>query len=316
MKYNGTTNSLTLFVITLFSILAYELTSHNFFINSCLSYCDAAEPWAYSFQETASPIAEGIVDFHDHLFYFLILILVFVTWIIVLLVVDSLKDRSSGTPFLNNSSMTTLANSNQVYLKDSSLKDLNHGSVIEIVWTLTPAFILVLIAFPSFRLLYLMDEIVEPLITVKAVGNQWYWTYEYTDFLEKSVDDLNSESTNNIEDTRQEINFESYMKTTDSLEAGELRLLETDNKVMLPIDTRIRIIATGADVIHSWAVPSLGVKIDAIPGRLNQVSLDINREGTFYGQCSELCGVNHGFMPIQIEAVTLESYVDWLATQE
>jgi cytochrome c oxidase subunit 2 len=113
-----------------------------------------------------------------------------------------------------------------------------------------------------------------------------------------------------------EINFESYMKATPSLEAGELRLLETDNKVMLPIDTRIRIIATGADVIHSWAVPSLGVKIDAIPGRLNQVSLDINREGSYYGQCSELCGVNHGFMPIQIEAVTIESYVDWLVTHE
>lgn len=148
------------------------------------------------------------------------------------------------------------------------------------------------------------------------VSHQWYWTYEYTDFLEKSSDDGHAISASLQSPASNGLNFESYMKTTDSLEAGELRLLSTDNKVMLPIDTRIRIIATGADVIHSWAVPSLGVKIDAIPGRLNQVSLDINREGTFYGQCSELCGVNHGFMPIQIEAVTLESYVDWLATQE
>lgn len=149
------------------------------------------------------------------------------------------------------------------------------------------------------------------------VPHQWYWTYEYTDFLEKSVESdslLSDQEASLSEGGLAEINFESYMKTTDSLEAGELRLLETDNKVMLPVDTRIRIIATGADVIHSWAVPSLGVKIDAIPGRLNQVSLDINREGTFYGQCSELCGVNHGFMPIQIEAVTLENYVDWLAS--
>ena len=206
------------------------------------------------------------------------------TWIIVLLVVDSLKKGFSGTPFLNSKS-SMLINENTNRVSKASLKDLNHGSVIEIVWTLTPAAILVLIAFPSFRLLYLMDEIVEPLITVKAVGNQWYWTYEYTDFLEKenTVDDLNSDSQMTTAEGGSEINFESYMKTTDSLEAGELRLLETDNKVMLPIDTPIRIIATGADVIHSWAVPSLGVKIDAIPGRLNQVSLDINREGTFYG---------------------------------
>jgi len=281
-------------------------------IQEATCFCDAAEPWAYSFQETASPIAEGIVDFHDHLFYFLILVAV--TWIMCLIVLSSLKKTCSGTPFTNFGNYAgVLANENRV--AKASLKDLNHGSVIEVVWTLTPAFILVLIAFPSFRLLYLMDEIVEPLITVKAVGHQWYWTYEYTDFLEKSSDDghaisaVQSPASNGL-------NFESYMKTTDSLEAGELRLLSTDNKVMLPIDTRIRIIATGADVIHSWAVPSLGVKIDAIPGRLNQVSLDINREGTFYGQCSELCGVNHGFMPIQIEAVTLESYVDWLATQE
>jgi cytochrome c oxidase subunit 2 len=278
MEYLGTPIEAILLNITLFSIYAYKLSSLFYvnYKNSCLCYCDAAEPWAYSFQDTASPIAEGIVDFHDHLFYFLILILVAVTWIIVLLVVDSLKDRSSGTPFLlsraqtgNLSSFSPLwagtSNTNRVC--KASLKDLNHGSVIEIVWTLTPAFILVLIAFPSFRLLYLMDEIVEPLITVKAVGNQWYWTYEYTDFLEKSVDDLNECSDMVAEGDRQEINFESYMKTTDSLEAGELRLLETDNKVMLPIDTRIRIIATGADVIHSWAVPSLGVKIDAIPGK-------------------------------------------------
>jgi hypothetical protein len=138
-------------------------------IQEATCFCDAAEPWAYSFQETASPIAEGIVDFHDHLFYFLILILVAVTWIMCLIVLSSLKKTCSGTPFTNFGNYAgVLANENRV--AKASLKDLNHGSVIEVVWTLTPAFILVLIAFPSFRLLYLMDEIVEPLITVKAVG--------------------------------------------------------------------------------------------------------------------------------------------------
>jgi len=289
--------------------LTISLAGLNFLVWSPIttSFCDAAEPWAFSFQESASPIAEGIVDFHDHLFYFLILILVAVTWVMTLIVVDSLKKNSSGTPFTNTADGES-SKGNRV--AKVSLKDLNHGSVIEIIWTLTPAFILVLIAFPSFRLLYLMDEIVEPLITVKAVGHQWYWTYEYTDTLENSSSLESSATSSSV--GQNNLNFESYMKSTDSLEAGELRLLETDNKVVLPIDTRIRIIATGADVIHSWAVPSLGVKVDAIPGRLNQVSLDINREGTFYGQCSELCGVNHGFMPIQIEAVKLENYVEWL----
>lgn len=149
------------------SYLALDRGSKN--VQEATCFCDAAEPWAYSFQETASPIAEGIVDFHDHLFYFLILILVAVTWIMCLIVLSSLKKSCSGTPFTNFGNYAgILGNENRVC--KASLKDLNHGSVIEVVWTLTPAFILVLIAFPSFRLLYLMDEIVEPLITVKAVG--------------------------------------------------------------------------------------------------------------------------------------------------
>lgn len=301
------TNMYSILLISVLVILNFSNLSLLGNEASFSCYCDAAEPWAYGFQESASPQMEGIVDFHDHLFYFLILILVSVTWVIALIVLGNLKKRNSGSPFLKSNYSSQSAGKEEGYINqrvnDVSLKDLNHHSVLEIVWTLTPAVILVLIAFPSFKLLYLMDEIVEPLITVKAIGHQWYWSYEYTDTYEGGL--LDSQLSN-------EINFDSYMKTTDSLEAGELRLLETDNKVVLPIDTRIRIVTTGADVIHSWAVPSLGVKIDAIPGRLNQVSLDINREGTFFGQCSELCGVNHGFMPIQIEAVSLENYVEWL----
>jgi cytochrome c oxidase subunit 2 len=160
---------LTIFSVIVSHCLLFLVLSECYrrFLPAC--FCDAAEPWAYSFQETASPIAEGIVDFHDHLFYFLILILVAVTWIMTLIVLDSLKKTYSGSPFTSFGNYAELLASDNRVAK-ASLKDLNHGSVIEIVWTLTPAFILVLIAFPSFRLLYLMDEIVEPLITVKAVG--------------------------------------------------------------------------------------------------------------------------------------------------
>lgn len=236
------------------------------------TFCDAAEPWGMYFQDSASPIMEGIVDLHDHISYFLILILTAVTWMMAVLLFSSYvpKGFTKSTPY----------NSVSEYEIGTSLKDLNHGSVIEVVWTISPAIILVLIAFPSFRLLYLMDEMIEPAITIKAVGHQWYWTYEYTDTLDSSSS-LSSSSPLSID-------FESYMVPTDSLEAGDLRLLEVDNRVVLPVDTLVRVVVTGADVIHSWAVPSLGVKIDAIPGRLNQTSLDINREGVYYGQCLSL----------------------------
>ena len=268
-------------------------------------HCDAAEPWGMYFQDSASPIMEGIVNLHDHISYFLILILFAVTWMMAVLLFSSYvpKGFTKSTPY----------NSNGEYELGTSLKDLNHGSVIEVVWTISPAIILVLIAFPSFRLLYLMDEMIEPTITIKAVGHQWYWTYEYTDTLD-TAGPTTKDSNDKVAEPLS-INFESYMVPTDSLEAGDLRLLEVDNRVVLPVDTLVRVVVTGADVIHSWAVPSLGVKIDAIPGRLNQTSLDINREGTYYGQCSELCGVNHAFMPIAVEGVSLEAYISWLAAQ-
>jgi len=277
----------------------WAIVSSLFSYSSDYTFCDAAEPWGMYFQDSASPIMEGIVDLHDHISYFLILILTAVTWMMAVLLFSSYvpKGFTKSTPY----------NSVGEYEIGTSLKDLNHGSVIEVVWTISPAIILVLIAFPSFRLLYLMDEMIEPAITIKAVGHQWYWTYEYTDTLDSSSS-LSSSSPLSID-------FESYMVPTDSLEAGDLRLLEVDNRVVLPVDTLVRVVVTGADVIHSWAVPSLGVKIDAIPGRLNQTSLDINREGVYYGQCSELCGVNHAFMPIAVEGVSLEAYISWLLAQ-
>ena len=172
-----------------------------------------------------------------------------------------------------------------------------HGTTIEIVWTVLPSLILVVVALPSFALLYSIDEIIDPTITIKCVGHQWYWSYEYSDFETK----LGT------------INFDSYMIPEDELEFGELRLLEVDNRIVLPQNTHIRVLVTAADVLHSWAVPSLGVKVDACTGRLNQTSLYLLREGVFFGQCSEICGVGHSNMPIVVESVSLDKYIGWLA---
>lgn len=164
---------------------------------------------------------------------------------------------------------------------------------IEIVWTLAPVFILFRIAFPSLQALYLLDDPFAPRITLKAVGHQWYWSYEYSDF--------------------PSLEFDSYMiPAIDNPESN--RLLETDNSVVLPTNTQIRVITTGADVIHSWTVPALGVKADAIPGRLNQIIFMLDRPGIFYGQCREICGANHRFMPIKIEAVPLKWFTSWTAS--
>jgi cytochrome c oxidase subunit 2 len=175
-----------------------------------------------------------------------------------------------------------------------------HGTTIELIWTIVPSLILVTIAIPSFALLYSMDEVIDPAITLKVIAHQWYWSYEYSDYNTSDEDG---------------IAFDSYMIQEDDLELGQLRLLEVDNRVVLPVNTHIRVLITSTDVIHNWAIPSLGIKCDAYPGRLNQVNTFINREGIFHGQCSELCGVNHGFMPIVVEAVSLKDYVSWVSAQ-
>jgi cytochrome c oxidase subunit 2 len=192
---------------------------------------------------------------------------------------------------------TTLA-----FTKDKkaiSHKYLIHGTFIEVVWTITPALILVLIAFPSFKLIYLIDEVIDAAITIKVVGHQWYWSYEYSDYANQDG---------------QTIEFDSYIIPTSDLEEGDLRLLEVDNQLVVPTNTHVRCVLTSADVIHCWAVPSLGVKLDCIPGRLNQTSFLANREGIFYGQCSEICGANHAFMPIVVKAVSLDEYCTHIDT--
>ncbi|KAG7666486.1 hypothetical protein Ndes2437B_g09168 [Nannochloris sp. 'desiccata'] len=228
------------------------------------------------FQDPATPIMQGLIDLHHDVTFFIVCIGVFVLWMI------------SRTVYHFN------AKNNPIPEK------IIHGTAIEIAWTVTPSLILVLIAIPSFALLYSLDEVVDPAVTIKAIGHQWYWSYEYSDYTQ--ADD-------------QSIAFDSYMIPDDELELGQLRLLEVDNRVVLPVNTHIRVIITAADVLHSWAVPSFGVKCDAVPGRLNQIPLFIKREGVFYGQCSELCGVNHAFMPIVVEAVSLDNYISWVSTK-
>ena len=235
---------------------------------------DAPQPWQIGFQDSAAPGFTGIVELHNTIFFYLVVISVGVFWVLTSII------------YYYNSSKSAIVH-----------KYLNHGTLIELIWTITPAFILIAIAFPSFRLLYLLDEVISPTITIKVVGHQWYWSYEYSDYVNDSGDS---------------IEFDSYMIPESDLELGQFRLLDVDNRVIVPVDTHIRVIVTGADVIHSWAVPSLGVKIDAVPGRLNQTSFLAERTGVFYGQCSEICGVWHGFMPIAVEAVSVQDYLAWI----
>ena len=175
-----------------------------------------------------------------------------------------------------------------------------HAALLEIIWTIIPAFLLLLLAIPSFNLLYSLDEILNPLVTLKIIGHQWYWSYEYSDYYPNT-------------NTNESLGFDSYMLAKNDLEdKTPFRLLEVDNRVVLPVATHIRLLVTAADVLHSWAVPSFGVKVDACPGRLSQASLFLKRSGVYYGQCSEICGVNHGFMPIVVQGTPFTSFLKWV----
>jgi cytochrome c oxidase subunit 2 len=171
---------------------------------------------------------------------------------------------------------------------------LFEGQIIELIWTIIPALILVFIALPSLRALYLLDEVKNPAITIKTVGHQWYWSYEYSDFP-------------NIE-------FDSYIIPSNELKPNELRLLEVDNRTVIPYNTQIRLLVSAADVIHSWTIPSIGIKVDALPGRLNQLRMFSLRPGILYGQCSEICGANHRFIPIVLEVVKPSDFIQWVKT--
>jgi ubiquinol-cytochrome c reductase cytochrome b subunit len=267
-------NLLNTIVLYLPSVI---FTIINYNILSSIYYNDSPRPWGLYFQDSATPQMEGLVELHDNIMFYLVIILFGVGWILLSIIKTYTNTESP-----------------------ISHKYLNHGTLIELIWTITPALILILIAFPSFKLLYLMDEVSDPAMSVLAEGHQWYWSYQYPDF-------LNSDE--------EFIEFDSYLVPESDLEEGALRMLEVDNRVILPELTHVRFIVTGADVIHSLACPALGIKCDAYPGKLSQVSVLINREGVFYGQCSEICGILHSSMPIVIESVSIEKFLTWLEEQ-
>ena len=262
-------------------------------------YYDAAYDYQLGFQDPSTPIMEGIIDLHHDLFFFFVVIGGLVFWLLF---------------------KTVSAFSWEGFVAPSNFyRNITHHTTAEVVWTILPALILVIIATPSFSLLYAMEDIIKPSITIKVIGNQWYWSYEYfaRAFFDGSDTNIeqNAQYKALLEETQVkpiEKTFDSYMIETNDLEFGELRLLEVDNRVIVPTFTHIRFLITSSDVLHSFAVPSLGVKLDACPGRLNQTTAFITREGLFYGQCSEICGINHAFMPIVVEAVDKGAMLEWL----
>jgi len=243
------------------------------FFKFFISFCDASERWQFGLQDPATPIVEGMIFFHDFLIHIILIVGVFVCWMLLKVL--------------------------EYYTMNTKTEKFTHSSVLEIIWTIIPAIFLLIMAVPSFSLLYSLDEIINPILTLKIVGHQWYWSYEYSD----------------IASEKDSLNFDSYMIATTDLTFGAFRLLEVDNRIILPTDTHIRLLVTSADVLHSWAVPSFGIKVDACPGRLSQASLFVKREGTFYGQCSEICGVNHGFMPIVVKTVSMDIYTKWILSK-
>ncbi|MEE8188918.1 MAG: cytochrome c oxidase subunit II [Kiloniellales bacterium] len=224
-------------------------------------------PWQMGFQPAATTTMERINDFHNLMLVVITAIAVFVL-LLLLYVMYRFSERRNPTP-----SKTT------------------HNTLLEVLWTTVPVIILVVIAIPSFRLLYYTDRAEDAEMTLKAIGHQWYWSYEYPD--------------------QGNFAFDAVMLTDDELEEGQRRLLETDNAIVLPVGTKIRLLVTADDVIHSFAVPAFGIKLDANPGTVNETWFEIAREGTFYGQCSEICGSGHSYMPIMVKAVSKEEFVRW-----
>lgn len=227
-----------------------------------------SEPWQMWFQPAASPVMERIIEFHNFIFIIevsiVVLVLVLMGYIII-----RFNSKSNPVP-----SKTT------------------HNTILEVAWTAVPLLLVIIIAVPSLKLLYYADRIEEGEMTLKVIGNQWYWSYEYPD--------------------HGAFAFDSIIIEDENLEPGQPRLLSVDNSVVLPAETNIRLLFTSADVIHNWAVPSLGLKLDAVPGRVNESWVRINSEGDYYGMCSELCGVNHGFMPVHIKAVSKADFAAWV----
>lgn len=230
---------------------------------------DAPKPWQTGFQEAASPSMELISEFHDGLLWLITAITLFVL-VLLLWVIYRYRESKNPTP-----SRTT------------------HNTLIEVIWTVVPVVILVIVFVPSYRVMTANDKVADADMTLKVVGHQWYWSYEYPD--------------------HGNFTFDANMVFESDLEDPSKRLMETDNRVVLPVGKKVRLLMTSTDVIHSWGVPALGVKLDTVPGRLNETWVQINKPGVYYGFCSELCGVNHSYMPIAIEAVSESDFEAWVA---
>jgi cytochrome c oxidase subunit 2 len=265
----------------MFSSISLFKFSMIFHVLNSSAQCDRPESWQLAFQDPASPILEGIINLHHDVMTILLFILGAVSIVM-----------GSAIYFFNAKRYNP-----KVYYTG-----LTHHANVEFSWTLVPCLILLVIAVPSFALIYSLDDLISARMTIKVMGHQWYWTYEYGEIAEDNTLLLNPL-------TQTPKAFDSYMVPesslnkdgTNSLELRVLRLLEVDNRLIIPWNEHVRFLISSADVLHSWSIPSLGVKMDACPGRLNQVSLFLNRPGVFYGQCSEICGVNHSFMPICVE---------------
>jgi len=214
------------------------------------------------FPDANSPTIEQMIFFHDHSIIILVVITLIILYVIRDIITNKLRNR---------------------YLLE--------GQDIELIWTILPVFILVFIALPSLRLLYLIEELFEPAINIKVIGHQWYWSYEYTDF---------------------DIRFDSFILPQIDIDSSIFRLLDVDSRIVIPYNLNLRLLVTAADVIHAWTIPSLGIKIDAVPGRLNQLTALPQRPGVYFGQCSEICGANHRFIPISIEITSITNFIKWV----
>ena len=250
-------NLMRLIAYTILSLLAYGQLA-----------AEQPKDWQFGFQKSASKSMSDIVLFHD---YMLLPIITAITVFVLFLVIYACV-RFRAT-------------------KNKIASQTSHNTTIEILWTLVPCLILIIMAVPSFKVLYSQDKVPPADVTVKAIGYQWYWGYEYPD---------------------ENIIFDSYMIEDKDLKANQPRLLSVDNEVVVPVNKNIKVLITANDVLHAWALPSFGVKRDAVPGRINETWFKADRTGTFYGQCSELCGIKHAFMPITVRVVTDEEYKKWL----
>jgi cytochrome c oxidase subunit 2 len=232
------------------------------------AFATEPHPWQLGMQEPGSVVKDYLHHFHNMLLWIITIITIFV---LGLLVYTMVRFRASANPTPTRTS---------------------HNTILEVAWTAIPVLILVIIAIPSFKLLYLGDRTPNPEMTIKVVGHQWYWSYEYPD--------------------HGNFTFDSYMVPDSDIKPGQRRLLEVDNRVVVPVGTNIRIFVAGTDVIHSFFVPALGVQVYAMPGRLNEAWVNVDRPGVYYGQCNQICGINHAYMPIAVEALSKEDFARWV----